>query len=148
MSTQQRLAPGGKRQSGSINLPADSGSGRDGGSRRLQRRSGLLSHSGQSPSCGRPGRQRRARCCCCCCCCGFWGRDCDRQHRHVEAGNETSHGAHPPASRWQQRRVYSAASVVYEERLVPHRGGVREERGRLYAGEGRLPIGGGTSMLK
>lgn len=53
-----------------------------------------------------------------------------------------------PLLRWQERRVYAAASVVYEERLVPHRGGVREERGRLYAGEGRLPIGGGTSMLK
>lgn len=53
-----------------------------------------------------------------------------------------------PLLRWQERRVYAAASVGYEERLVPHRGGVREERGRLYAGEGRLPIGGGTSMLK
>lgn len=53
-----------------------------------------------------------------------------------------------PLLRWQERRVYASASLVYEERLVPHRGGVREERGRLYAGEGRLPIGGGTSMLK
>lgn len=57
-------------------------------------------------------------------------------------------GASARFSAGRSGSVYAAASVVYEERLVPHRGGVRQERGRLYAGEARLPIGGGTSTLK